>query len=79
MYKLFRGIIYERLQTLVERNQILPPSQYGFRRKLSTTDTDFDLKKQSNIASAAIANTMPASLTTKNHSILKIGTCCLQN
>ena len=38
MYKLFTGIIYQRLRISVERNQILPSSQYGFRRKLSTID-----------------------------------------
>ena len=45
MYKLFTGIIYQRLRIWVERNQILPSSQYGFRRKLSTTDAVSHLKK----------------------------------
>ena len=38
MYKLLTGIIYQRLRIWVKRNQNLPSSQYGFRRKLSTID-----------------------------------------
>ena len=45
MYKLFTGISCQRLRIWVERNQILPSSQYGFRRKLSTIDTVSHLKK----------------------------------
>ena len=45
MYKLFTGIIYHLLRIWVERNQILPSSQYGFRRKLSTIDAVSHLKK----------------------------------
>ena len=45
MCKLFRSIIYQRLRTLVEQNLILPPSQYGFRRKLTTIDAVSQLKK----------------------------------
>ena len=45
MYKLFTGIIYQRMRTWVERNQILPPSHYGFRRKLSTIDAVLHLKR----------------------------------
>ena len=45
MYNLFTGLIYQRLRIWVERNQILPSSQYGFRRKLSTIDAVSHLKK----------------------------------
>ena len=45
MYNLFTGIIYQRMRTWVERNQILPQSQYVFRRKLSTIDAVSHLKK----------------------------------
>ena len=45
MYKLFTSIIYQRFQIWVERNQILPSSQYGFRRKLSTIHAVSHLKK----------------------------------
>ena len=45
IYKFFTGIIYQRLRIWVERNQILPTSQYGFRRKLSTIDAVLNLKR----------------------------------
>ena len=45
MYKLFTGIIYQRLPICVERNQFLPASQYDFRRKLSTIDAVSHLQK----------------------------------
>ena len=45
MYKMFTVIIYQRLRTWVERNQILSPIQYGFRRKLSKIDAVLHLKK----------------------------------
>ena len=45
MYKLFTGIIYQRLRIWVQRNQILPSIQYDFRRKLSTIDAVLHLKK----------------------------------
>ena len=45
MYKLFTGIIYQRLRIWVERNKILPLSQFGFRPKLSTIDAVSHLKK----------------------------------
>ena len=45
MYKLFTGITYQRVRIWVERNQILPSSQYGFRRKLSTIDAVSHLKR----------------------------------
>ena len=49
MYNLSTGIIYQRLQIWVERNRILPSSQYGFRRKLSTIEAFSHLKKKLSI------------------------------
>ena len=46
-YKLFTGIIYQCLRIWVERNQVLPTSQNGFRHKLSIIDNrrSFALEK----------------------------------
>ena len=45
MNKLFTGIIYQPLRTLVEKNQFLPRSQYDFRHKLSTIDAVLHLTR----------------------------------